>query len=70
MHPRLREASALAEVGAVRRVRGGFEVKTEVTHRVRLDRSPPTCTCRWWGKHQGQRGPCKHVLAAELIEGS
>ncbi|MGW5363340.1 SWIM zinc finger family protein [Actinopolymorpha pittospori] len=67
MHPRLRDAHALVEIGAVRRVAGGFEVTTEVTHRVRLDRTPPTCTCRWWGKHQGQRGPCKHVLAAELV---
>ncbi|WP_020580139.1 SWIM zinc finger family protein [Actinopolymorpha alba] len=70
MHPRLRDAHALVDAGAVRRVPGRFEVTTEVTHRVRLDRTPPTCTCQWWGKHQGQRGPCKHVLAAGLIEGS
>lgn len=23
-----------------------------------------TCTCPWYGKHEGTRGPCKHVLAA------
>jgi SWIM zinc finger len=27
---------------------------------------PDRCTCPWWGKHQGNRGPCKHVLAARL----
>jgi len=27
---------------------------------------PDTCTCPWWGKHQGTRGPCKHVLAARI----
>ena len=24
------------------------------------------CTCPWWGKHRGTRGPCKHVLAARM----
>ncbi|MDA0183056.1 SWIM zinc finger domain-containing protein [Solirubrobacter phytolaccae] len=28
--------------------------------------SPPACTCEWWGRYRGERGPCKHVLAAEL----
>jgi uncharacterized Zn finger protein len=29
-----------------------------------------TCTCPWWGKHQGTRGPCKHVLAARIAASS
>ncbi|MDA0174453.1 SWIM zinc finger domain-containing protein [Solirubrobacter taibaiensis] len=28
--------------------------------------TPPACTCEWWGRYRGERGPCKHVLAAEL----
>ena len=28
--------------------------------------TPPACTCEWWSRHRGERGPCKHVLAAEL----
>jgi hypothetical protein len=24
-----------------------------------------TCTCAWWAKYAGGRGPCKHVLAAD-----
>ncbi len=26
-----------------------------------------TCTCPWYGKHHGDRGPCKHVLAVQLV---
>ena len=32
---------------------------------VRL--APPRCTCPWWSKHPGDRGPCKHLLAARLM---
>ena len=28
--------------------------------------TPPACTCEWWDRYRGERGPCKHVLAAEL----
>lgn len=66
MHPRLRDARALADGGSVRTTKGGFEVTTDVTYQVKLDRRPPTCTCQWWAKHQGLRGPCKHVLAAQI----
>ncbi|MBT8415649.1 MAG: SWIM zinc finger family protein, partial [Boseongicola sp.] len=24
------------------------------------------CTCPWFAKNAGQRGPCKHVLAVEM----
>lgn len=33
---------------------------------VRLVEDQWRCTCPWWGKHQGDRGPCKHVLAVVL----
>ena len=26
------------------------------------------CTCSWYLKHTGNRGPCKHVLAATMME--
>ncbi|WP_426512229.1 SWIM zinc finger family protein [Dactylosporangium sp. McL0621] len=40
-------------------VRSGDE-----TYRVRLlPDGTTTCTCPWWGKHGGHRGPCKHALA-------
>jgi hypothetical protein len=68
MHPRLVAARALAESGAVRYVADGAEVRSgDVTHRVRWDESGDRCTCPWWGRHLGGRGPCKHVLAARLL---
>jgi predicted nucleic acid-binding Zn finger protein len=37
---------------------------------VRLRAEGDRCTCPWFSKHQGQRGPCKHVLAARIfVEG-
>jgi hypothetical protein len=68
LHPRLPAARALLEAGAVTVTGNGARVRSgDVEHRVRF--SPDgrhRCTCPWWGKHQGGRGPCKHVLAAEL----
>ena len=29
-----------------------------------------SCTCEWWLRYLGQRGPCKHVLAATLVAAS
>lgn len=68
MHPRLRDALALVEAGAVRlegdngRVRSG-----DVEHVVRRTPDGDRCTCPWFGKHRGSRGPCKHVLAVDLV---
>ncbi len=29
------------------------------------------CTCRWHSRYQGQRGPCKHILAVRMkVEGA
>ncbi|MBC6463379.1 SWIM zinc finger domain-containing protein [Actinomadura sp. HBU206391] len=67
MHPRLRDARALAESGAVVLVDGGALVRGgDVEHRVSRGPDGDTCTCPWWGRHRGGRGPCKHVLAADL----
>ncbi len=40
---------------------------TEVTHHVRLRPDGDRCTCPWFSKYQGQRGPCKHILAAWMF---
>lgn len=72
MHPRLASARDLVASGAVIAFASGAIVRTaNAEHRVVLG---PTdrCTCPWWGKHRGTRGPCKHVLAARIamrIEG-
>ena len=68
MHPRLRDATALVTAGAVR-----FDGETayvrsgETEHVVRRTDDGDRCTCPWYAKHKGARGPCKHVLAADLI---
>ena len=68
LHPRLVDARALVEAGAARVVRPEpFEADVtsgEVAYRVREVEGELRCTCPWFAKHQGERGPCKHVLAA------
>jgi hypothetical protein len=34
---------------------------------VRLQSRGDTCTCPWFNRYQGNRGSCKHVLAAKLF---
>jgi SWIM zinc finger len=69
MHPRLRDAKALVEQSAVRfdgdvaHVRSG-----DVDYVVRAVAGGHRCSCPWYAKHQGTRGPCKHVLAVELTK--
>ena len=31
------------------------------------DGTPASCTCKWWGLHRGDRGPCKHLLAVSML---
>jgi hypothetical protein len=66
MHPRLASARELIAAGAVRLSTDGAVVRSgEVEHRVTFG-AADACTCPWWGKHRGNRGPCKHVLAARM----
>ncbi|MER6136209.1 SWIM zinc finger family protein [Streptomyces sp. NPDC001815] len=72
-NPRLRGARALVADGAVRlegplaRVGKGDDV-----HVVRADDASDrlSCTCFWWAKYRGGRGPCKHVLAVGMVRGT
>lgn len=68
MHPRLIDARQLFEGGAVElQSSTSVLVRSEQsTHRVNLAGPAPTCTCPWYAKHRGERGPCKHVLAAVM----
>jgi hypothetical protein len=67
MHPRLGDARALADAGAVTPSPDGAVVRSgNSQHRVTFAEPHDRCTCPWWGKHQGTRGPCKHVLAARM----
>lgn len=67
LHPRLRSARTLVRDGAVTLTPDGAVVRSGRTdHRVTFTDDGARCTCPWWGRHQGDRGPCKHVLAARL----
>ena len=73
MHPRLKNARKLVENQGVRILRRTKELieaevlGTDVTHRVRLSDDGDRCTCPWHAKHQGHRGPCKHILAVQIV---
>ncbi|GAA2427416.1 SWIM zinc finger domain-containing protein [Streptomyces macrosporus] len=74
-NPRLRAARALVEAGAVRaEADGTFTVVSGgegAVHRVRVgDGGAPSCTCRWWGRYRGDRGPCRHALAVRIVRGA
>ena len=65
LNPRLAGARALAAAGAVT-VTGDVAVvrSGDETYHVR---DALSCTCPWWAKHRGERGPCKHALAVRLV---
>jgi hypothetical protein len=68
MNPRLRGAHGLVDDGCV--LADGTDaarvVSGPTTYQVRLA-GDGSCTCEWWAKHRGGRGPCKHVLAAQIV---
>ncbi|CAL9338714.1 SWIM zinc finger family protein [Streptomyces sp. enrichment culture] len=68
-NPRLRGARDLVTQGAVR-VDGALAWvgKEEHAYLVRIeDGERMSCTCLWWAKYRGGRGPCKHVLATRMV---
>jgi hypothetical protein len=79
-NPRLVAARALVEAGAVDPVDGGPPEEPrrpegssrtvrsgDRVYRVRRDGDRYACTCEWWGRYRGERGPCKHALAVSLV---
>ncbi|MFI7081162.1 SWIM zinc finger family protein [Micromonospora sp. NPDC049903] len=75
-NPRLVGARALLDAGAVQLDAGAVQVdgasatirSGDQVYRVRLlPDGALTCTCPWWAKHRGQRGPCRHALAARMM---
>ncbi|WP_030460360.1 SWIM zinc finger family protein [Kitasatospora sp. NRRL B-11411] len=72
-NPRLRTARALLAADAVGPVSGDVRVVTVGDHahhvRVGADGTALGCTCRWWARHRGGRGPCSHVLAVRITAG-
>ena len=66
-NPRLRAARDLLDAGAVSWTGDIATVKVEDhVQRVRAAADGAlSCTCLWYAKYQGGRGPCKHILAAD-----
>ncbi len=77
MQPRLKGARKLLAEHKVRilpatgsETPGAADVEvvgTDVLHLVRLRLDSDRCTCPWFSKYEGQRGPCKHILAARML---
>lgn len=73
LNPRMKGADKLIEEGKVEIVSNTpqrIEARVEgsgVRHTVILDNQIERCTCEWYSKYQGERGPCKHVLAVKKI---
>jgi hypothetical protein len=68
-NPRLRSARALVAAGAVTPDTAGGTVTAEDghVHRVRDEAGVLTCSCLWWARYRGGRGPCKHALAVRMV---
>ncbi len=67
LNPRLKSAKKLVDAGAVRWSDDVADVSSDdVIHKVELVENDWRCTCPWFAKNGNQRGPCKHILAAEM----
>ncbi len=71
LHPRLNGARELARTGAVEMDAQGAWVRgRHADYYVRHDAGGQwRCSCPWASRHGDSRGPCKHVLAAEIVSG-
>lgn len=73
LNPRMKGADKLIEEGKVEIMSNTpqrIEARVEgsgVRHTVIFDNHSERCTCEWHSKYQGERGPCKHVLAVKKI---
>lgn len=74
LNPRLIAARKLVAEGSVTIAAGPEDVVEvrhgESQHRVRGRGSSATCTCPWIAQHGTSRGPCKHILAADIFRGA
>jgi hypothetical protein len=68
LQPRLQAAQELVAAVRLTATEAGFRAEvpgTGTVHHVVADADGVRCTCPWYAKHSGERGPCKHVLAAQ-----
>lgn len=76
LNPRMENAMKLLDEGRVEivsRTATRVEAKVEgtggVRHTVVLSDGHDRCTCQWFSANQGERGPCKHILAVRKSVG-
>lgn len=73
LNPRIKNAEKLIEGGKVEILNSNKERTearvegTDVHHTVIIEEEKERCTCEWFSKYQGERGPCKHVLAVKKL---
>ncbi|MGM5629854.1 SWIM zinc finger domain-containing protein [Apibacter raozihei] len=73
LNPRIKGAEKLIadqKVEIISNVEGKIKAYVEgsdIRHTILLDKSSERCTCEWYTKYQGERGPCKHVLAVKKM---
>ena len=71
--PRLRGARKLLAQNAVKVLRSHEDqhdvevVGSSAAQFVKLRPDGDQCSCAWHSRHQGKRGPCKHILAARML---
>lgn len=71
LNPRMKDAEKLLAENKVQIISNSsnrVEAKVEgsgVSHSVILEEEKERCTCTWFSRYQGERGPCKHILAAK-----
>lgn len=65
---RLANARALLAAGAVRDVEGRTLVRSLSDPSRHYRVAGAVCTCPWYERYRGERGPCAHVLARQLAE--
>ena len=72
LNPRLVAARKLVADGSVTIAAGSEDVVDvrhgDSHHRVRGHGRGATCTCPWIAQHGTSRGPCKHILAADIVQ--
>lgn len=70
LHPRLADARKFLAAGGVSAAGDGLlhVMSGGVRYDVRLGvaATEDRCTCPWYAKYRGTRGPCKHALAARI----
>lgn len=73
MNPRMKNAEKLIAEGKIEILNNSKErtearvAGTGVHHTVIIEEEKERCTCEWFSKYQGERGPCKHMLAVKKL---